>query len=431
MQSRSAAGSALPAFITVTCLFFAWGFITSNNDPLIAALRGIYSLTTAEAMLTQFAFFLAYGVFSLPAAAVLSRLGPSRTILSALGVMILGCLIVLVASAARTYVLVLVALFTLAAGITALQVAANPLAAALGSPDKSAFRLTLAQAFNSLGVVLGVHLGAGLMLSGDVFKNGQATITDEASRAAGLGAVNHAFLIIAAFLLALAVLIFVMRHRIETAVPHEGAVEAEDASPLSALRSGWAVAGALAIFLYVGSEVSIGSIMINFLNRPEVLGISLLAGGTMLANYYWGGALVGRFIGSGLLAVFPAPVLLVVMVAVAGLLALAAFLLTGPAAAYCALSIGLFNSIMFPTIFSLTLQRSSASSSATSGLLCVAIVGGAILPFVAGKIADATGSFGHAFIVPVIGYAGIFVFALAAARVKGADHAKVAMPSGH
>ncbi|WP_037537272.1 sugar MFS transporter [Sphingomonas sp. PR090111-T3T-6A] len=432
MQSRSAAG-ALPAFITVTCLFFAWGFITSNNDPLIAALRGIYSLSRAEAMLTQFAFFLAYGVFSLPAAAVLGRLGPSKTIMASLGVMILGCFIVLAASAAQTYALVLVALFTLAAGITALQVAANPLAAALGVPEKSHFRLTLAQAFNSLGVVLGVHLGSSLMLSGDVFKDGGATITDEASRIAGLGAVNHAFLIIAAFLLALGLLIFVMRHRIENAVPHNGGTGAagENASPLTALRSGWALAGALAIFLYVGSEVSIGSIMINFLNQPEVLGVSLLVAGGMLANYYWGGALIGRFLGSGLLAVFPAPILLSVMVAVAGLLSLAAFTLSGPAAAWCALSIGLFNSIMFPTIFTLTLQRSSAPASATSGLLCVAIVGGAILPFIAGKIADVTGGFGHAFIVPVIGYAGILVFALAAARVKGAEHATVALPSGH
>ncbi|WP_242154000.1 glucose/galactose MFS transporter [Sphingomonas sp. BAUL-RG-20F-R05-02] len=432
MRSRSASG-ALPAFVTVTCLFFAWGFITSNNDPLIAALRGIYSLTTAEAMLTQFAFFLAYGVFSLPAAAVLGRLGPSRTIMAALGVMIVGCLIVLAASAARTYVLVLVALFTLAAGITALQVAANPLAAALGRPERSALRLTLAQAFNSVGVWLGVHFGATLMLSGDVFKNGGATITDETSRAAGLAAVDHAFLLIAAFLLVLVLVIFVMRHRIEQAVPRDPAATADAAgsSVFAALRSGWAVAGAIAIFLYVGSEVSIGSIMINFLNRPEVLGISLLAAGSLLANYYWGGALIGRFLGSAVMAVTPAPILLTIVVAINVVLSVAALTLTGPAAAYCALAMGLFNSVQFPTIFSLTLQRSAAPSSATSGLLCVAIVGGAVLPWIAGKIADVSGSFGNAFIVPAVGYVGILIFAVAAARVKGADAAPVAMPSGH
>ncbi|MDH7640709.1 sugar MFS transporter [Sphingomonas oryzagri] len=431
-MSNRAAQAALPAFVTVTCLFFAWGFITSNNDPLIAALKGIYSLTTAEAMLTQFAFFLGYGVFSLPAAAVVGRLGPSKSIMAALIVMIAGCFIVPASSAVRSYPLVLVALFTLAAGITMLQVAANPLAAALGAPERSHFRLTFAQAFNSLGVVLGVHLGASLMLSADIFKNGGATIANEADRAAGLAAVNHAFMLIAAFLAALVVLIAVMRHRIENAVPHEEVTGgAENGSAFAALRCGWALAGAVAIFLYVGSEVTIGSLMINYLNRPEVLGVSLAVAGAMTANYYWGGALVGRFIGSALLAVFPAAVLLTIMVAVNVALSLAAFLLSGPAAAYCALAIGLFNSIMFPTIFSLTLQRATAPASATAGLLCVAIVGGAVLPWIAGKITDATGSFGHAFIVPVIGYIGILIFAIAAARVKGADHHAVAMPAGH
>jgi len=432
MQHRTA-HSALSAFITVACLFFAWGFITSNNDPLIAALRGIYSLTTAEAMLTQFAFFLAYGVFSLPAAAVLGRLGPSRTIMAALGVMIAGCLIVLAASAARTYMLVLIALFTLAAGITALQVAANPLAAALGKPERSALRLTLAQAFNSVGVWLGVHFGATLMLSGDVFKNGGATITDEVSRVAGLAAVNHAFLLIAVFLIVLVLVIFVMRHQIERAIPHEPAMPMGAGTPtvFAALRSGWAITGAIAIFLYVGSEVSIGSIMINFLNRPEVLGVSLLAAGSLLANYYWGGALVGRFLGSAVMAVIPAPVLLTIVVAINVVLSVAALMLTGPAAAYCALTTGLFNSIQFPTIFSLTLQRSSAPSSATSGLLCVAIVGGAILPWIAGAIADVSGSLGNAFLVPVVGYIGILTFAIAAVRIKGADSVLVTMKGSH
>jgi FHS family L-fucose permease-like MFS transporter len=331
----------------------------------------------------------------------------------------------------RAYPLVLLALFTLACGITTLQVAANPLAAALGSPERSHFRLTFAQAFNSVGVWLGVHFGASLMLTGDIFKNGGAAITDETSRVAGLAAVNHAFLLIAAFLAALGLLIFVMRHRIDNAVPHESGDEQAAGSIFAALRCGWALAGAAAIFLYVGSEVTIGSLMINYLNRPEVLGVSLAVAGAMTANYYWGGALVGRFVGSALLAMFPATVLLSIMVAVNVGLSLAAFSLSGSAAAWCALSIGLFNSIMFPTIFSLTLQRSSAPASATAGLLCVAIVGGAILPWIAGKITDATGSFGHAFIVPVIGYAGILIFAVAASRVKGADHHAVAMPAGH
>ncbi|MEO7688071.1 MAG: MFS transporter, partial [Sphingomonas sp.] len=166
------AGSSVAAFVVVTCLFFAWGFITSNTDPLIAAMRGIYTLNVAEGMLTQFAFFVAYFVMSMPAAALLGRLGHSRTIIGALMVMVGACLLMLVASHMQAYAMVLVALFVMASGITALQVAANPLAASLGKPEYSHFRLTLAQAFNSLGVVLGVQIGSKLMLRQDVFGQG-------------------------------------------------------------------------------------------------------------------------------------------------------------------------------------------------------------------------------------------------------------------
>jgi FHS family L-fucose permease-like MFS transporter len=369
-------------------------------------------------------------VFGLPAAAVLARLGPSRTVLAALGVMIGGCLIVQVASAVQAYWIVLVALFTLAAGITLLQVTANPLAAALGDPDKSSFRLVLAQAFNSLGVVLGVHLGAKVMLSGSIFQGGKAIITDQASRVEGLAAVNHAFILIAIFLVVLGALIFVMRRTIEGAVPQADRDEAAASASIgAALRDRWALAGGVAIFLYVGSEVSIGSLMTLYLNRPDVLGLSLAAAGGYLANYYWGGALVGRFIGAGLLRVMPAPLLLTIVVAVNVVLAIAAFTLSGPAAAYCALSIGLFNAIQFPTIFSLTLTRANAPAPAVSGLLCVAIVGGAVMPTIAGRIADAS-DYGHAFIVPVIGYIGILIFALASWRFKGEGEHKLVL-GGH
>ena len=168
------AGGATAAYAVVTCLFFAWGFITSNTDPLIAAMRGIYTLNVAEGMLTQFAFFLAYFVISLPAAALLARLGHSRTIITALMVMIGACLLMLAASHMEAYAMVLVALFVMASGITVLQVAANPLAASLGAPERSHFRLTFAQAFNSLGVVLGVSIGSKIMLRPDVFGQGRA-----------------------------------------------------------------------------------------------------------------------------------------------------------------------------------------------------------------------------------------------------------------
>ena len=414
------------AFVTVTCLFFAWGFITSNNDPLIAALRAIYDLSYAQALLTQFAFFLAYGLVSLPAAALLGQLGNVRTILCALALMFGACLLVLVASAFQTYALVLAALFLLASGITALQVAANPLAAALGDPSRSHFRLTFAQAFNSLGVVLGVQIGSSLMLSGDVFESG-AAITGVAARAEALGAVDRAFLVIAAFIVALAMLIWAQRRRIEAAVPPAGAA----ASPFAALGSRWARLGAVAIFLYVGAEVAIGSLMINFLNQPDVLDLGLEEAGWYLGWIYWFGALVGRFAGSALLTRVPAAPMLAGAAAVAAALSAVAFVVGGPVGAWAALSVGLFNAIMFPTIFTLTLERSSAPAPATSGLLCMAIVGGAVLPLVAGRLADGRGGVATAFVVPALAYVGVALFAVAAARRRPVNAAPTGGLAAH
>jgi len=419
------ASSSVAAFVVVTCLFFAWGFITSNTDPLIAAMRGIYTLNVAEGMLTQFAFFLAYLVMSLPAAALLARLGHSRTIITALMVMVGACLLMLFASRIQAYTMVLVALFVMASGITALQVAANPLAASLGKPEYSHFRLTLAQAFNSLGVVAGVHIGSTLMLRNDVFGQG-GHIIPGVPRATALGAIDHAFVLIAVAVAALSVLIFVFRRNIDTSASHG---EVPSTSPMEALRDRWACFGGLAIFLYVGAEVTIASIMINFLNRPDVLGLPLDVAGGMLANYYWGGALVGRFIGSALLTRIRATWLLTGAALIAACLSVAAFLLHGPAAAYAALGVGLFNSIMFPTIFSITMERSRASTASVSGLLCMAIVGGALIPWFSGKLADAT-SIGMTFVLPAIAYVGILLFAATGkrSRLSGEGEPVQAMP---
>ena len=420
------AGSAVAAFVVVTCLFFAWGFITSNTDPLIAAMRGIYTLNVAEGMLTQFAFFLAYLVMSLPAAALLARLGHSRTIITALMVMIGACLLMLLASHVQAYMMVLVALFVMASGITALQVAANPLAASLGKPEYSHFRLTLAQAFNSLGVVAGVHIGSTLMLRNDVFGQG-GHIIPGVPRATALGAIDHAFVLIAVAVAALAVLIFAFRRNIDASA---GDSEIANASPMEALRDGWARFGALAIFLYVGAEVTIASIMINFLNRPDVLGLPLDVAGGMLANYYWAGALVGRFIGSALLTFVRATYLLTGAALIAACLSAAAFVLHGPAAAYAALGVGLFNSIMFPTIFSITMERSKASSASVSGLLCMAIFGGAVLPVVSGWIADKS-SIGMTFLLPMIAYVGIVLFAATGKRSRLSGDGEAAPSMAH
>jgi FHS family L-fucose permease-like MFS transporter len=417
--------SAVPAFASVTTLFFAWGFITSNNDPLIATLKASFRLSYTEALLTQLVFFAAYGFMSIPAAALLNRAGAVRSILIALATMICGCLLVQFVTRYDSYEIILAALFVLGIGITTLQVAANPLAAALGPPERSHFRLTFAQAFNSLGVVIGVYFGSAIMLSDDVLKAGHAPLAAAAGRAVALGAVTHAFIIIAILLVGLMGFIWMSRRRIEAAA-QSNASRDEPSSALDALRSHWAVFGAIAIGLYVGAEVSIGSIMINFLNRPEILDLSLEIAGFYLASFYWMGALVGRFIGSFLLTRVRATLLLTIAASVAAALCAMVAISDGPVAAYSALAVGLFNSIMFPTIFTITLERSRVSQASTSGLLCMAIVGGAILPFAVGRFADAS-SLTLAFVVPMLAYVIIAAFAVAAARarVHGIDTGRV------
>jgi FHS family L-fucose permease-like MFS transporter len=393
-----------PAFATVTTLFFMWGFVTATIDPLVPSVRGVFSLTYAESMLTQFAFFLAYGVISLPAALVLEKLGYARTIVLSLSAMLAGCLMMPVATHAQSYVLVLCALFVIAAGITQLQVAANPLAALLGPPEGSHFRLTLSQAFNSLGTVLAPILGSYVMLRGGVFASG----SHAAARTATLGNVSTQFLAIAALILLLTLFIWGLRRLLS--VPHE--LDDSGASPFAAFASRWALFGALAIFLYVGAEVAISSIMINFLHQPRILGESYEHAGRLLGLFYWGGAMAGRGLGSLVLTRMPAHRVLAFAALAALLLCLVVTASGGAIAGTAALAIGFFNSIMFPTIFTLTLERSTAPVAATSGLLCMAIVGGAVLPVIAGLTADHAG-IALAFFVPAVSYAVIATFAFA------------------
>lgn len=413
------------AFVSVTTLFFAWGFITSNNDPLIASLKASFHLSYTEALMTQLVFFAAYGFMSFPAAALLNKVGSVRSILIALTTMILGCLLVQFIVRFQDYVLILASLFILGIGITTLQVAANPLAAALGPAESSHFRLTFAQAFNSLGVVLGVNFGSKIMLGEDVLKAGHAPITNAADRIIALQAVSHAFLLIAALLTGLMLFIWFSRRRISDAAA--GIESAGGGSVLDALQSRWAIFGAVAIGLYVGAEVSIGSIMINFLNQPEIMNLPLEIAGFYLANIYWMGALIGRFLGSYLLTRVAAPKLLLAAASCASLLCLVVAFTGGPTAGYAALAVGLFNSIMFPTIFTITLERAGVSQASTSGLLCVAIVGGAILPYVVGQMADQS-SLTLSFLIPMLAYAVIAIFGLLARRAK-ADQPREAIPA--
>jgi MFS transporter, FHS family, L-fucose permease len=414
------------AFVYVTSLFFIWGFVTATIDPLVPSVRSIFNLSFAESMLTQFAFFMAYGVVSLPAGMLVARQGYSRSVLIALAAMVVGCLLIPVATSMRTYELVLVSLFVIASGITLLQVAANPLAAVLGKPEKSHFRLTFSQAFNSLGTVLAPFIGSMVMLRGGVFgENGHENL--EASRDESLRNIDISFIFIALAILALAFFLWRVRGTIKAAAPAE---HLHFESPWQAFRSKWALLGGLAIFLYVGAEVSIASIMINFLSQPSVLGVSPEHAGKLLGVFYWGGAMVGRFVGSVLLTRIHAGRLLATAALIAALLCLTVSQSAGVVAAVAALSVGFFNSIMFPTIFTLTLERSSASVASTSGLLCMSIVGGAVLPVVVGYIADAEG-IPPAYLVPMVAYLSIALIAYAATKVRLTDARAVAASSVH
>ena len=414
------------AFAYVTTLFFAWGFATSLIDPLIAAVRRVFDLSFTEAFLTTFAWFIAYGVASLPAAAILARLGYSRAIIAALATMVAGCLIVPVSTMADWYPGILIALFVIASGVTLLQVAANPLVAELGARKSSALRLTLSQAFNSLGTTIGPWLGSHVLLTGGVFAAG--AVVTVSTRGESMRSIDFAFLALGGFFALVAAFIFSARKQINAAAP---ATDAAGTNFLTAFRSPWAVFGAVAIFIYVGSEVTIGSLMTNFLASESVLNRPLEEAGKLVA-LYWGGAMVGRFIGTALLRFIPAGWLLAMCTVLAGVLCFVVIQTGGTTAAYAALSIGLFNSIMFPTIFTLTLERSSAPTSATSGLLVFGIIGGAILPLLAGHIADASGGvLNPAFWVPLLGYVALTVFAIAAARTKVRGEVTATVSGGH
>jgi MFS transporter, FHS family, L-fucose permease len=364
----------------VTLLFFMWGLLTALNDVLIPHLKALYTLSYLQAMLVQFCFFGAYFLVSLPAGRLIKRLGYQRGAVAGLAVAAVGCLLFLPAVSAG-YGLFLFAFFVLAAGITVLQVAANPYVTALGDPATASSRLTLTQAFNSLGTAVAPLLGVLILPAG-----------------AG-GNVQGPYLALGAALLVLAGLFALAR------LPRiEGETTADTTSAVAVAKAHphllWGVA---AIFLYVGAEVSIGSLLINFME--EAAGMTTAAAAPYL-SLYWGGAMVGRFIGVGLMRVMAPGLLLAVHAALAVLLISVGVLSHGPVAMWALLAVGLCNSIMFPTIFSMAVHRLGTQTAQGSGLLCMAIVGGALLPLLQGYAADAIG-LQASFAVPALCYAGI------------------------
>jgi MFS transporter, FHS family, L-fucose permease len=396
--SDSKAPFALVA--AVVALFFIWGGLTSLNDILIPKLKGLFSLSYTEAMLTQFVFFMAYFIVSLPAGHLIARVGYLKGIVIGLGVMALGCLMFVPASGSGIYATFLAALFVLAAGITILQVAANPLIANLGSSATSHSRLTFAQAFNSLGTTIFPPLGSVIIL-GSLAKVDPTTLSGadltnfQISETAVIG---HAYIGIAAILAAVAAFFWWRRAQLPTNV--EAATRLGGSFGLLKLpRLGGGVAS---IFLYVGAEVSIGSMLVNYLSQASIMGTTEQAAGKMLA-FYWGGAMIGRFIGAAALRLFSPGKVLATVACGAAALALISGASTGSFAGWALLAVGLMNAIMFPTIFSLGVEGLGDKTPQGSGLLCMAIVGGAIIPLIVGSVADAT-SLATSLIIPAFCY---------------------------
>jgi FHS family L-fucose permease-like MFS transporter len=394
-----ASASHTGPLIIVTILFFMWGLLTSLNDVLIPHLKAVYSLTYVQAMLVQFCFFGAYFIVSIPAGALIKRIGYQRGAVAGLLVSSSGCLLFHPASASG-YALFLLAFFILASGITILQVAANPYVTVLGPAHTASSRLTLTQAFNSLGTAVAPALGGMLILSSNVLPAADLARLPEAEQVAyrlsEAAQVRGPYVGLALTLAVLAVLFAYARlpkivHEEEGGAAHE-----------SALTHRHLVLGAIAVFLYVGGEVSIGSFLINFLGEPSVAALSAAAAAP-LVSYYWGGAMVGRFIGFAVMRYVSPGKTLALNAAAAIVLIAIAMTGHGKAAMWAMLAVGLCNSIMFPTIFSMALHKLGPATGQGSGILCMAIVGGAIVPFAQGMLADTIG-LQWSFLVPAACY---------------------------
>ncbi|NDV61569.1 sugar MFS transporter [Puniceicoccales bacterium CK1056] len=423
---RKSKNPYLAAFIIVTSLFFIWGFITVLVDALIPRLRDVFTLTYFQAGLVQVAFFGAYFTVSLPGGSIISKVGYKRGIVIGLSVMAIGCLAFLPAASLRIFPLFLLALFILAGGMTLLQVAANPYVVALGPEKTASSRLNLSQAFNSLGTAIAPLVAASMILGTEVMaETEQAALTPDALttyRIMEAEAVRAPFLALGLILLVVAVgFLFIRLPEVRSSVE-----ASEQRGYGFVLQHRGLMLGALGIFVYVGAEVTIGSYIVNYFLHMDIPALVQSSGGRVtgwietLANrsieelnpsriagtfvaFYWTGAMIGRFIGAGLSRIIPPSILLGVYAVIAALLCVVSATSGGFVAVWSLLAIGLFNSIMFPTIFSLATNSLPHSRSQGSGVLCAAIVGGAVFPPLFGLFADNIG-FVFAFIVPALCY---------------------------
>ena len=402
----------------LTTIFFMWGFLTCLNDILIPHLKSIFQLNYTQAILVQFTFFGAYFLMALPAGRLIAALGYKKGIVAGLAIAGIGALGFWPAASLHLYPAFLGALFVLATGITVLQVAANPYVALLGPEKTSSSRLTLAQALNSLGTTLAPLFGGLLILSNVVKEPAELAALAPAQRllydTQQAQAVQFPYIGLAVVLFLLAVFVWLFRLPALTEATDKG--DHARHGFIEVLRHPHVLFGVLGIFFYVGAEVSIGSFMVNYLSMPEIGHMSEQQAAKYV-SWYWGGAMIGRFIGSALMAKFSPRRLLALFAAINALLVLTTMLSSGGLAMYSIIAIGLFNSIMFPTIFALGIERLGPMTSKASSLLIMAIVGGAILPFVQGVFADHIG-LQHAFFLPLLCYLYIVFYGLRGSRIR-------------
>jgi fucose permease len=511
----------LLAAIYVTALFFIWAFVTNLVDPLVKSMKVIYTLSDAEAQLNQFAFFLAYGVMSIPAAWYLASSGYSKSIILGLSTIVVGCLIAFSTALTHSFITILLGLFVAASGIALLQVAANPLIAAMGDEKGAHFRLNLSQAFNSMGAFAGGMFGSKFLLQGPLFEKG-INITEEMKHT-GLSFVTKVYFEIAIVLAVFTFIVFLVRNIIDERAPKNVAQTDDNkstksasfiiyggtlfiacvtmllsiiiapllqdmpsliktmvnivvmlaffaictklmigmvqnkypqfmqnvTSPLKAMSDKWATLGSFGIFLYVGAEICVLSGMIFFLEQEQILNLPSQVAG-FVGPVFMLFAMFGRFIGSWLMTFIKASKMLAFVAGAASILCIIVIvtynqsaiplggeiaiptfpgvykapITTGFIPGFAAILIGLFNSIMFPTIFTMTLERSNIAASAVSGLMCMYICGGGFISVAYGYAVDyflvhfPVGARSLAFIVPLLCYIYVLWFAIAASKAK-------------
>lgn len=390
-----------PALVVLTTLFFMMGFITCMNDILIPHLKDIFDLTYVQAMLIQFCFFTAYAIMSIPMGYFVGKIGYKNGVISGFVLTAIGCLLFYPAAGSHSYATFLGALFILASGVTLLQVAGNPYVTLLSKPGKESATLTLVQAFNSLGTTIAPQIGAFLIL---------ADATQTVSKAEQISSVQIPYLGLAGLLIILAVFVKMIRLPDARKIAEEESEHNHDGKH-SVWQYRHLVFGAAGIFCYVGAEVSIGSLLVSVLGYLKGLDHASAA---KYLSFYWGGAMVGRFLGSAIMAKI-APNRYLAFNATAAVALLGVAMLAGKASAdiamWALLAIGFFNSIMFPTIFSLATKGLGRFTSSASGVLCTAIVGGAVVPVVQGWAADTYGLM-ISFVVSAICYVYIVFFAI-------------------